>query len=735
MGFLFDRQRRAVTTACWVWVLALLFASSAANGQISPGELSNAHSSLNGSAHCTDCHDSGKRPPEFKCLSCHRDIRERLESNMGLHPSLVGSDKSGRSCAHCHIEHNGKSFDLIHWDIPIQQFDHGKTGYPLKGGHKSVACRTCHQPARIPKANMGNISIKDKARTYLGLSRKCISCHADAHQGELLSECESCHDELDWKRPVHFDHKRARFNVDGAHEKVPCVKCHVQPDPAKAPARFKNLNFGDCTPCHRDPHAGAFRNACQTCHTSQKAEWKRVNASASFDHSRTRFPLLGRHAGISCDKCHIRGNFAKPIAFTKCTDCHKSDPHRGQFASAPAVHDCDYCHSVSGFKPSTFGVAQHNATGFPLKERHISAPCAKCHIANASGLVTYRIRNFSCVGCHQDVHKSQFAAAPYTNRCDACHTEKEFKSSTFTVARHDDTRFPLSGGHAKVACAKCHKPDLKPVQYRFENQSCTECHSDPHRSESSARTTAPPSYQTSQSCQNCHTLNSWHDLEKYDHSETGFPLDGAHRNISCAKCHQPAGKTGSQNIVFDAAPKHCAGCHDDPHTGQFASRMAVPASDGSPAGCRSCHNTVSWRKLAGFDHSAAAFPLQGAHQTVPCEKCHKSATPEGGARGIDYLKTPVKCSSCHEDIHAGQFSSNADPADCTRCHQAQKWAPSAFNHDTQSSYKLTGAHRNVRCGLCHSESTVKAGKKIIVYKGIPRDCSACHQFDKTRNQP
>jgi hypothetical protein len=99
------------------------------------------------------------------------------------------------------------------------------------------------------------------------------------------------------------------------------------------------------------------------------------------------------------------------------------------------------------------------------------------------------------------------------------------------------------------------------------------------------------------------------------------------------------------------------------------------------------------------------------------------------------LKTPSTCSSCHEDIHAGQFSSAAGPSDCTRCHQTQKWVPSEFNHETQSSYKLTGAHRNVRCGLCHSETTARAGKKIVVYKGVPRECSACHQFDKTGNQP
>jgi predicted CXXCH cytochrome family protein len=722
MNCSFNRERRAVAIACRAWLL-LLTVCAVASGQISPGELSNAHSSLNGAGHCTDCHDAGKKPPEFKCLSCHRDIRERIESSRGFHPSLVGSDKTGRSCARCHIEHNGRDFNIVHWDIPVQKFDHEKTGYRLEGRHESVACKTCHQPSHIPVAHMEGISVKDKTRTFLGLSRKCMDCHADVHQGELSAECGRCHDEKDWKRPTRFDHRVARFSLDAAHEKVPCAKCHTPPGSAKVPPMFKNLSFGDCTPCHRDPHSGAFRNPCRTCHTSQKTEWAGVNASAGFDHSRTRFPLLGRHAGVTCYRCHSRGDFAKPVAFAKCADCHKSDPHRGQFSSA-VMRDCDYCHSVSGFKPSTFKYAQHNTTSFPLRERHIETPCAKCHLADASGTVIYRFRDFSCAACHQDIHGSQFAGSPYENHCDACHGERDFKLSTFTATRHSDTRFPLSGGHRKATCAECHKPTPKPAKFRFEDRDCMVCHSDPHGSESSIRT-----------CETCHTVNTWQELEIFDHSTTAYPLQGAHQKVSCSKCHEPAKSTGSQTILFNTAPKQCAGCHEDPHAGQFASRMSVLFSDGRPAGCRICHSVASWHELAGFDHSATAFPLQGAHQKVSCSKCHRSDAQEGRVKPIDYLKAPKQCSSCHEDVHAGQFVSNSNLTDCTRCHQTQQWSPSEFDHNTQSSYKLTGTHRNVRCSLCHSNTKEIAGKKIFIYKGTARDCSACHQSGRTENQP
>ncbi len=735
MGCLLDRQWRTATDIARLCLL-LLAAASTAQAQISPGELTSAHSALNGPGHCTDCHDAGKRPPEFRCLSCHRDIRERLAANTGLHPSLVGSDRSGRNCAQCHNEHNGKNFNLIHWSVPVQNFDHAKTGYLLEGRHSSVACRTCHQASHIPMMNRANISVKNLARTYLGLSRRCAECHTDVHRGQLSSDCENCHDPQDWKKPTRFDHSRARFGIEGAHEKVPCSRCHIPSDRTSAALQYRNLPFEDCTPCHSDPHSGSFRNPCRTCHTLRETTWMPANESTAFNHSRTRFPLLGKHARLTCKSCHAGGNFGKPIAFAKCSDCHKTDPHNGQFTSAPALHDCDFCHTVSGFKPSTFRVAEHNATAFPLKDRHVETPCGKCHVLEASGAVIYRIRDFSCVACHRDIHDSQFAGPPYKNNCESCHSEKEFKPSAFTTARHDATRFSLAGGHVKAACVDCHKPGGRPVQFRFEDRSCTVCHTDPHRSAISAQTTLPLYGSAAKdSCQACHSVNTWQEIAKFDHSQTGFSLDGAHQKVDCAKCHQPSGTAGNRSVVFTNAPKQCTGCHEDPHAGQFVSRMAAGSPNGNPRGCAACHTATSWHELSGFDHSSTKFPLQGAHKTVACAKCHKPENPEAGIRSVNYQNTSIVCAACHDDAHGGQFDSGKEPDDCSRCHQVQKWAPSNFDHDTQSSYRLTGAHRHVDCRLCHSATRDVAGKKIIVYKGTARDCSACHQSNNTGNRP
>jgi hypothetical protein len=794
--------------------------------QISPGELSNAHSTLTGPGHCTDCHDAGKRPPEFKCLSCHRDIRERLQAGRGYHPALVKGDRTQSSCAKCHGEHNGKKFELVAWDAFAAKFDHTSAGYPLTGKHAQTSCRKCHQPAHISAEARTSISIKDLTRTFLGLSQKCSQCHSDPHDGQLPLDCESCHTTSGWKSDLKFDHARARFRLEGAHQKVSCDKCHFLMENKKSVIKYKGIAFEDCTPCHRDPHGGSFRDACRTCHIST-ASWSSPQLARTFDHSKTHYPLLGKHGAVRCAACHLNQTFAKKIAFSDCRDCHKPDPHKGQFADMAGGGKCDACHTVEGFKPSLFGAAEHNKTNFVLKARHLKVPCVKCHVSKA-GMAVYRFKDTSCIACHEDIHGSQFQRDPYQNRCESCHIEEGFKPSTFTMTQHNATRFPLLSGHREVACEKCHKLNAKPVKYRFEDRSCTQCHEDPHDNQFAGRMRALLPDGTLAGCSVCHTITSWHTLEKFDHdttryplvashrgvacekchrpstasggiksllygsasrqcagchqdphqnefaalkevpqkaavettgkssgctgchtekswkeiigfdhARTDFPLEGAHQKVTCAKCHsgkQPA--TGMKSVRFDEAPRQCAGCHPDSHQNEFAAQkevsQKVDAAAGSPSGCTGCHTQNSWKEIIGFDHARTDYPLEGAHRKVSCAKCHSGKQPATGMKNVRFDEAPRQCAGCHEDIHGGQFVSGSNPPDCAKCHQVQQWQPSLFNHNTQSTYKLEGAHRKVPCKECHAKTQAAGGRQTIVYKKTPRECSACHGTNSER---
>ncbi len=141
---------------------------------------------------------------------------------------------------------------------------------------------------------------------------------------------------------------------------------------------FAGLAHANCTDCHRDPHAGALGPRCTECHTT--AGWKQV-LGKGFDHDRTRYPLRGRHATVGCAKCHQEKG-PKP-AFARCTDCHR-DEHGGKARRRPGWLACERCHTVDGFRPSRFALADHDTTAYPLQGAHRAVPCGLCHAAAAA---------------------------------------------------------------------------------------------------------------------------------------------------------------------------------------------------------------------------------------------------------------------------------------------------------------------------------------------------------------
>ena len=604
--------------------------------QISPGKLSRAHQAYEGMTKCGSCHALGAGAPRFKCLSCHAEIRARLDAKRGFHATVVKRDGGTKQeCVRCHSDHYGDSFRIVKWEPSRDDFDHRRTGYSLEGRHAGLECSRCHQPQHIAKAELASIRARDKKQTYLGLSTQCSSCHADEHRGQFGAGCARCHNSFNtWKQPALFDHSAARFRLTGLHEKVACAGCHkpVSGD-GKTYIRYKEVAFGSCADCHRDPHRAAFAGSCQGCHTDNG--WKQVKMQETFDHSTTRFPLRGLHAKVACLDCHKSANFKEPVAHGQCRDCHqRDDPHKGQFAA----EDCGSCHSETGYKPSTFDVSRHQRSRYPLVAKHAVVECARCHTP-AGREANYHPAHEACGECHKDAHGGQFAAAPYKNHCERCHTEAGFRPSTFTLSKHQETGFRLTGGHAATACMDCHKPPAgifpaPPATFHFADRSCTGCHADPHRGqfEGSGRI----------GCETCHTTRAWTQVGQFDHETTGFTLSGAHRAVECTGCHHPANLGVSmRQVVFRGAPVKCAGCHEDIHGGQFA---VSGSSD-----CASCHAELAW-KPAHFDHeSRTRFSLAGAHRAVPCRSCHTHSEEIAGRPVLLYRAAPSQCAACHKD--------------------------------------------------------------------------------------
>ncbi len=475
------RGIRSLTLALATWWIVVLPAQ-VVHGQISPGDLAQPHAGLEGITNCTKCHELGRGPSPGKCLSCHANVKQRIDQQRGFHHTAMQGDDA--QCGDCHADHAGRDFALIRWPGGEAAFDHTRAGFDLQGRHARLQCRDCHRAELIHDNLRSAQRDIDLDRTYLGLPRDCLGCHQDEHRQQLSINCTECHGAESWKPTTGFDHDRTAFRLTGTHEPVQCAGCHPALAVSQAEgaghtsyAQYIGLRYENCSSCHKDPHRERFGGNCRSCHDT--GGWKRIT-TAEVDHARTDFPLLGRHAHVPCKDCHTSGSYLQPVAFALCTDCHR-DQHRGQFALRTDGGMCESCHSVQGFKPATFGMAEHAQTKFALVAAHSAQSCLACHEPTLSDdLGPYRRYTFEdrrCVACHDDTHHAQFASDP-VKVCTDCHGGDSWRVRDFDHDRR--TTYPLEGAHQKVACQACHKPTVTDgdsfVTYRAVGRRCESCH-------------------------------------------------------------------------------------------------------------------------------------------------------------------------------------------------------------------------------------------------------------------
>jgi hypothetical protein len=391
-------------------------------------------------------------------------------------------------------------------------------------------------------------------------------------------------------------------------------------------------------------------------------------------------PLIAGHAKLErdCIKCHVP--FARESQSGLCLACHK-DIAADQLArkgfhgrQADAVKQpCKYCHTdhkgkdfdVVALDRETFG---HDFTNFILTGAHKSTSCNGCHVKDAK----FRDAPTRCFACHKakDPHKGQLG-----EKCEGCHDEVAWRR--VKPFDHKATKFPLEGAHASVVCSACHAGE----RYRGVATTCIGCHQiqDVHSGRYGTK------------CESCHDQSKW-KTARFNHDKTKFPLRGGHVKVKCDACH-----VGS--IFDDKIATTCLSCHkkDDVHKAQLGSR------------CEQCHSDTSWRRTSAFDHDLTRFPLIGRHAIVPCEECHGTASYKGA---------PIACERCHKDEH---HQGRLGPT-CATCHNPNGWRRWRFDHDKQTKYPLTGAHRGLNCEACHTA-------KNIAKISLSTICNDCHQSD------
>ncbi|WP_317931823.1 cytochrome c3 family protein [Halioxenophilus sp. WMMB6] len=454
-----------------------------------------------------------------------------------------------------------------------------------------------------------------------------IAGHAD-----IEADCESCH---------------TPFAKESLTER--CLACHDD----IADDRTSKSGFHGQSPA-------ALAGRCETCHTDHEGREADIVGMMrdNFNHQFTRFPLTGQHQLLTCNQCH---NDDQPWRETdsQCRGCHQEQsPHPQELAD-----DCNACHQTNHWQQLLS--FDHSQTDFPLHGQHQEVPCNACHLGQQ-----YQFASQQCVDCHRsnDIHLGSNGSD-----CASCHNEQGWDQLQFN---HDDTDFPLRGGHQSLSCGACH---TGAIPQKETPTDCFSCHKtdDIHQG------------QFGQQCQQCHRVANWSGVV-FDHNLAAhFPLTGRHEALTCNQCHR--------GPLSESLPRDCAGCHqaDDVH---HSADMAL---------CGTCHNTDSWASTNRFDHDLSQFPLLGMHRLVSCQSCHV---------GNQFNLNDSSCNACHshQDPHQGGLGN-----DCSQCHTPNNWGLWQFDHGQQTDFSLTGKHSGLTCNACHQPDSDPAQTSGV--------CADCHR--------
>lgn len=289
---------------------------------------------------------------------------------------------------------------------------------------------------------------------------------------------------------------------------------------------------------------------------------------------------------------------------------------------------------------------------------------------------------------------------------------------------------PLAKPHAQLEglskCLLCHE-----VGKQASNAKCLKCHvaiAERLKNQRGFHASIMKN-EPEKSCASCHSDHNGKDFElihwkngqaNFNHSQTGYVLEGQHSRVECRNCHLLAfikeKFSVDQNVAlrrtFLGLSQECSTCHADEHRGQLGKT------------CERCHELTGWKPAAKFSHDRAQFVLTGKHLRVACEKCHvekptrEKIGKEAVAAFVQFTGLQfASCAPCHQDPHRGGFGKN-----CVKCHTTEGWqkiAGGSFNHDL-TDFPLRGKHRGLTCTQCHIGGNYK--KKIA-----HQSCSDCHQ--------
>lgn len=408
------------------------------------------------------------------------------------------------------------------------------------------------------------------------------------------------------------------------------------------------------------PH-DSFPADCSLCH--EGSDWQTLRADFTYDHlAQTGVALEGAHQQASCLRCHNDRGPVQQFAARGCGGCH-NDPHLTRLGA-----NCADCHEQRSWYPRQ-AIADHDRTRFPLIGAHAAVACFRCHAGAEVG--NFAGAPADCRDCHQaeyaNTQTPNHAQVAFSTQCRECHLPTGWQP-----ARFDHTpSFPLSFGHAGLACAACH---AEANVFTGLTSDCATCHTDEFA------TTTEPSHNAAGfalQCENCHDTRTF-TRASWQHPGN-FALTFGHAGRRCSECHVGQTYSGTQ--------EDCASCHLDSYQ---ATSSPNHTTAGFGTDCQTCHSTATW---AGAIGHPATFPLENGHQRA-CTDCHI---------GNVFPGLSTACASCHLAL----YNATTDPPHasfglsqlCEQCHGTSSWGSGNWQHQFPIN---SGRHSGFDCFDCHN---------------------------------
>lgn len=358
---------------------------------------------------CALCHPAQRyKDVPQQCIECHR-------------LNDVHRGRYGEKCADCHATKGWKGY----------HYDHdSKTKFALRGKHKEARCDSCHKNDYKQKLKTQCDACHKEQDIHKGvLGQKCGDCHGEAswrehrfeharfketpchdchkqddeHQGRYGGKCGDCHKVQTWREDRYDHDAKTKFPLRGKHKETACRNCHR----GEAASERKKIQ---CHQCHAldDVHREKQGKECQRCHNERG--WR---DQVRFDHDMSRFPLIGLHATVPCEECHLNAGYRETQQ--ECKACHaRRDVHKGGLGPK-----CGQCHNPNSWK---FWQFDHDRqTKYRLEGAHKEISCESCHKQPVLDKITLPR---DCLGCHRgdDIHGGSFGG-----QCERCHNIRAFR--------------------------------------------------------------------------------------------------------------------------------------------------------------------------------------------------------------------------------------------------------------------------------------------------------------------